>query len=104
MIWQTCNGEQYLTRLSGHLFRLVASQEQAATLSLVDNLQEQVLLDQLLEDTKPVVPPAARHLHYLLKTPFRYPPLKWGSRFGSVHEPGIFYAGCSVAVDRKSVV
>lgn len=98
MIWQACNGEQHLTRLSGHLFRLVASQEQAATLSLVDNLQEQVLLEQLLEDTKPVVPPASRHLHYLLKTPFRYPPLKWGSRFGSMHEPGIFYAGCSVAV------
>ncbi|MCY0725978.1 RES family NAD+ phosphorylase, partial [Klebsiella pneumoniae] len=31
-------------------------------------------------------------LHYLLKTPFRYPPLRWGSRFGSVHEPSLFYA------------
>ena len=98
MIWQACNGEQHITSLSGTLFRLVESQEQAATLSLVDTLQEQALLEQLLEQTKPPVPPAAEGLHYLLKTPFRYPPLKWGSRFGSVYEPGIFYAGCSVAV------
>uniref|UniRef100_A0A486XM25 RES domain-containing protein n=1 Tax=Rheinheimera sp. BAL341 TaxID=1708203 RepID=A0A486XM25_9GAMM len=98
MIWQACNGERHLTPLSGTLFRLVESQEQAATLSLVDTLQEQALLEQLLEQTKPPVPPAAEDLHYLLKTPFRYPPLKWGSRFGSVYEPGIFYAGCSVAV------
>ena len=97
MIWQACNGEQYITRLSGTLFRLVESQEQAATLSLVDTLQEQALLEQLLEQTKPPVPPPAEGLHYLLKTPFRYPPLKWGSRFGSVYEPGIFYAGGSVA-------
>ena len=98
MIWQACNGERHLTPLSGTLFRLVESQEQAATLSMVDTLQEQALLEQLLEQTKPPVPPAAEGLHYLLKTPFRYPPLKWGSRFGSVYEPGIFYAGCSVAV------
>jgi hypothetical protein len=97
VIWQACNGEQHLTPLSGTLFRLVESQEQAATLSLVDTLQEQALLEQLLEQTKPPVPPAAEGLHYLLKTPFRYPPLKWGSRFGSVYEPGIFYAGCTVA-------
>jgi hypothetical protein len=53
-------------------------------------------LEQMLEDTKPATPVASNGLHYLLKTPFRYPPLKWGSRFGAVHEPGIFYAGGSV--------
>ncbi|QIB64756.1 RES family NAD+ phosphorylase [Kineobactrum salinum] len=28
---------------------------------------------------------------YLLSTPFRYPPLKYGSRFGSASEPSLFY-------------
>ena len=30
-------------------------------------------------------------MHYLLASPFRYPPLRHGSRFGSRFEPGIFY-------------
>src|SRR5690606_15549242 len=38
------------------------------------------------------------NLHYLLRTPFRYPPLQWGSRFGRIFEPSIFYGGCSVDV------
>jgi hypothetical protein len=96
VIWQACNGEQHIKSLSGRLYRLVESQEQAATLSLVDTLEEQALLEQMLEQTKPALPKAANGLHYLLKTPFRYPPLKWGSRFGAVDEPGIFYGGCSV--------
>lgn len=97
MIWQACQGEQHISTLSGRLFRLVESQLQAATLSLVDTLAEQALLEQMLEDTKPAVPANAEHLHYLLQTPFRYPPLKWGSRFGAVHEPAIFYGGASLA-------
>jgi hypothetical protein len=98
VIWQDCHGEQHLVTLSGSLFRLVESQQQVATLSLVDTLAEQALLEQLLEQTKPAVPAHAAGLHYLLKTPFRYPPLKWGSRFGAMHEPGIFYGGSSVEV------
>ncbi len=98
MIWQACHGEQHITELSGQLYRLVESQQQVATLSLVDTLAEQALLEQLLESTKPTVPAAATDLHYLLKTPFRYPPLKWGSRFGATHEPGIFYAGSTAEV------
>ena len=98
MIWQACHGEQHITELSGQLYRLVESQQQVATLSLVDTLAEQALLEQLLENTKPAVPAAAADLHYLLRTPFRYPPLKWGSRFGSVHEHGIFYAGSTAEV------
>lgn len=98
MIWQAGNGQQHIRTVSGRLFRLVSSQEQAATLSLVDTLAEQAVLEQLLEGTKPAVPQVADSLHYLLKAPFRYPPLKWGSRFGGVHEPGIFYGGCTIEV------
>jgi hypothetical protein len=32
----------------------------------------------------------------LIKTPFRYPPLDYGSRFGRVHESGIFYASLCI--------
>lgn len=50
----------------------------------------------MLEDIKPSLSENVGEYHYLLKTPFRYPPLKWGSRFGRIHETGIFYGGCSI--------
>lgn len=77
--------------IRGRLVRLVESQGQVATLQLVDTLEEQALLEELLETSKPRMPPPAEPLHYLLKTPFRYPPLRWGSRFGRRHEPSLFY-------------
>jgi hypothetical protein len=97
-LWQQCQGEQQIKALSGVLLRLVESQEQIATLGYVDTLEEQALLEALLDDTKPSYPAHCQNLHYLLKTPFRYPPLKWGSRFGQVHEPGILYGGRSLEV------
>lgn len=97
-LWQQCQGEQQIKPIQGVLLRLVESQEQIATLGYVDTLEEQALLETLLDDTKPNYPAHCQHLHYLLKTPFRYPPLKWGSRFGQVHEPGILYGGSSLQV------
>nr|WP_284041607.1 RES family NAD+ phosphorylase [Halomonas olivaria] len=76
---------------------MVESQEQVATLDYVDTLEEQEILEALLEAAKPPLPVQEQDLHYLLKTPFRYPPLKWGSRFGRVHEPSIFYGGQKIA-------
>ena len=96
MIWQDAQGEQQVTEISGTLYRLVESQEQVATLGYVDTLEEQALLEELLEGVKPPYPEKSDNLHYLLKTPFRYPPLEWGSRFGKRHEPSLFYGGGSV--------
>lgn len=96
MIWANCNGPAHIAPISGTLCRLVESQEQIATLGYVDTLEEQALLEELLETVKPPLPEETNELHYLLKTPFRYPPLKWGSRFGRTHENGIFYGGKSV--------
>lgn len=90
-IWQRCAGEQQIRPLRGRLLRLVESQEQVATQQLVDDLEEQTLLEQLLETSKPPLPGSTEGLHYLLRTPFRYPPLRWGSRFGSRDEPSLFY-------------
>lgn len=95
-LWQACDGDKYIKPLSGTLYRLVESQEQVATRQLVETLEEQGLLEELLDEQKPPYPADSEHLHYLLKTPFRYPPLKWGSRFGRVFEPSIFYGGCSI--------
>lgn len=95
MIWETCEGATHLQTISGTAWRLVESQEQIATLGYVDTLEEQALLEELLDSVKPPYPAHSDGYHYLLKTPFRYPPLKWGSRFGRIHEPGIFYAGCN---------
>lgn len=95
-VWDCCEGQKHITHLSGTLYRLVESQEQIATRQLVDTLEEQVLLEEMLDTVKPAYPENSDQLHYLLKTPFRYPPLKWGSRFGRTFEPSIFYGGCSI--------
>lgn len=95
-VWEACGGARNIEPISGTLYRLVESQEQVATLSYVDTLEEQEMLEALLETAKPPYPQQERDLHYLLKTPFRYPPLKWGSRFGRTFEPSIFYGGKSI--------
>ncbi|MEH6824002.1 MAG: RES family NAD+ phosphorylase [Motiliproteus sp.] len=97
MIWNACSGVDQIKPIAGTLHRLVESQEQIATTGYVDTLEEQGVLEELLETSKPPYPDGTPSgLHYLLKTPFRYPPLLWGSRFGRVHEPSLFYGGASV--------
>jgi hypothetical protein len=71
-------------------WRVVEAQHQVSTRKLVDSLEEQALLEQLIETAKPPSRAGTR-LHVLLSTPFRYPPLPHGSRFGTRHEPGIWY-------------
>lgn len=95
-IWSLCHGQHYITPLKGLLYRLVESQEQVATRQWVDTLEEQQILEEMLECSKPSYPQNIDTLHYLLKTPFRYPPLKWGSRFGRISEPSIFYGACHI--------
>lgn len=90
-LWPLCRETLRIAPLGGELLRLVESQEQVATSTLVDDLAEQALLEDLLDATKPAVPPQAAGLHYLLSTPFRYPPLRHGSRFGGRFEPSLFY-------------
>ena len=68
-------------------------------MALVDTLEEQALLEQVLDESKPAVPEECRGLHYLLFTPFRYGtwyPL--GSRFRRAGlTPGVFYASLRIA-------
>jgi len=91
-IWAACSDRAAPVALQGDIVRLVESQEQVATNALVRTLAEQALLEDLIETSKPKLPEPAIGLHYLLTTPFRYPPLPWGSRFGRCFEPSLFYA------------
>jgi hypothetical protein len=75
-------------------WRAVEAQHVVSTLRLTGNDPErQDLLERILEESKPPVPPEAAGLHYLLATPFRYPPSTYGSRFRAFPDPGILYAG-----------
>jgi hypothetical protein len=93
-IWTRCGARANLRRLGGRAWRVVEGQHVVATRKLVDSLDEQAILERLIESSKPPLRPEARKappLHYLLATPFRYPPLRHGSRFGTRAEPSLWY-------------
>jgi len=77
----------------GDCWRLVEAQHKVSTLKLTDTLAEQALLEDLLEETKPRLPPEARDLHYLMAAPFRYGSVyPGGSRFRRAGRTlGVFY-------------
>ena len=79
--------------IKGAGFRLVESQEKVATTEIVPDLYDQALLEDMLDSSKPRYRTGTNGFHYLLSTPFRYPPLAHGSRFGSRFEPSLFYGG-----------
>lgn len=76
------------------VIRAVDGQQQSGISVLVDSFEAEALLDQLIDQAKPPVPQSvdAKKFHFLLSTPFRHPPLRYGSRFGTRHDAGIFYA------------
>ncbi len=73
------------------LWRAVEAQHVISTMVLVDTAAEQRLLEDLIESSKPGAPDDTGDLHYLLFTPFRYPPFGRGSRFRGPVDPGVFY-------------
>jgi hypothetical protein len=83
-------------RLALQPHRVVESQHKIATRKLVDTDAEQALLEAMIDRVKPPVPPRMSSLHYLLSTPFRHPPLRWGSRFGTRQERGIWYGAVTL--------
>jgi hypothetical protein len=82
------------TPLSGSFWRVVEAQHVVSTMKLTDSLEEQAILEDLIEETKPPVPHDCEGLDFLLMTPFRYSRQNpWGSRFGKPNaEAGVFYA------------
>ena len=89
-IWMRCAGDSERRTLRLSPFRVVEAQHQVSTRKLVDTMEEQELLEELIDRAKP--PDRTRgSLHYLLATPFRYPPLRHGSRFATRRERGVWY-------------
>ncbi len=76
---------------------MVEGQHVVSTRKLVASDAEQQLLEELIDRAKPPAPtePECAGLHYLLTTPFRYPPLRHGSRFGRRSERGLWYGAAS---------
>jgi hypothetical protein len=93
-IWTQCAERFEPTRLACSPWRAVESQHVTSTRKLVDSDDEQQVLEAWLDTAKPPWPSGRRFigLHYLLATPFRHPPLRYGSRFGTRRERGIFYS------------
>ncbi|MGQ0686932.1 RES family NAD+ phosphorylase [Bradyrhizobium sp.] len=80
--------------LSGSFWRIVEAQHHVSTMKLTDSLEEQAILEDLIEETKPLIPTDCAGLHFLLMTPFRYSRQNpWGSRFRRPNaDAGVFYA------------
>ncbi|MBW3552544.1 MAG: RES family NAD+ phosphorylase [Gemmatimonadetes bacterium] len=89
-IWTRCAGDSEIRALRLEPWRAVESQHQVSTRRLVDSDAEQRLLERLIETAKPPERAPGR-LHYLLFTPFRYPPLRHGSRFARRTDSGLWY-------------
>lgn len=88
--WKTAWFDAGVHVRSATLWRAVEAQHLVATMRLVDNLEEQRVLEELLETSKPPLPPDAQGRHYLIFTPFRYrSPLP--SRFRRPSDPGVWY-------------
>ena len=71
-------------------WRGVEAQHVISTMRLVDSVQEQEVLEQLLEHSKPALPAMRAPKHYLLSTPFRYRP-QHPSRFRPAGTLGLWY-------------
>jgi RES domain-containing protein len=105
-IWTPAALSSELRSFTGFCWRVVEAQHQISTLKLVDDLQEQQLLEEIIEETKPQFPEECAHLDYLLATPFRYgTSYPHGSRFRRAgRTPGVFYGAETVETAIQELV
>ncbi|MXN44895.1 RES domain-containing protein [Shinella kummerowiae] len=97
-IWTPAALSSEARPFAGSVWRFVEAQHRVSTLKLIDTLDEQALLEDILEESKPVLPPECAGLDYLLATPFRYGSVyPHGSRFRRAGRTlGVYYAALSV--------
>lgn len=76
-------------------WRGVEAQHVVSTMRLVDTADEQLMLEQLLEVSKPPMPAMKVPKHYLLATPFRYRP-QHASRFRRARTLGLWYGAKTI--------
>ncbi len=99
-IWTQCGAVSSLRRFEGDAWRVVESQQLIGTRKLVASEAEHELLERLIDGAKPTprCEPEFDGIHYLLATSFRYPPLRYGSRFGVRAARGIWYGAEHIRV------
>jgi len=92
-IWTQCAQKFKFTSYTGNPWRVVEAQHIVATRKLVDTEEEHAILEDLIDAAKPTKPydEECKTYHYLLWTPFRYPPLQYGSRLGIRDRRGLWY-------------
>jgi hypothetical protein len=93
-IWEACEGQKHLGLLEEEPWRVVEAQHILNSRDLVDDIEEYEVLEDLLEQSKPELSVATPNP--LIFTPFRYPPLDYGSRFGRVFEPSLWYGSLNI--------
>jgi hypothetical protein len=92
-IWTECEGLKFCRCIDLEPWRIVEAQHSSSSRDLVESREEHDLLEELLENSKPLVD---NDKHYLIFTPFRYPPLQYGSRFGNTYEPSLWYGSLTL--------
>jgi hypothetical protein len=92
-IWNECGGINVRKSFELEPWRMVEAQHISSSRDLVESREEHELLEGLLEHSKPKI---ANNKHYLIVTPFRYPPLAYGSRFGTNLEPSLWYGSLNL--------
>jgi hypothetical protein len=92
-IWTRCAGSSRIRPLEDRAWRAVEAQHVVSTAKLADSADEQAALERMIESVKPPLSPAEEFAgyHFLLTTPFRYPPLPHGSRFATRFERSLWY-------------
>ncbi len=92
-IWTRCGSDSNLQPLLLKPWRAVDAEAVVSARKLVDSSQEQEVLEGLIDGSEHSSRPIAtgRELHPLLLSPFRQPPLRYGSRFGRRHEQSLWY-------------
>ncbi len=92
-IWSECEGIKFRKLIDLEAWRMVEAQHISSSRDLVESREEHDLLEKLLENSKPQL---SNNKHYLIFTPFRYPPLAYGSRFGNRFEPSLWYGSINI--------
>lgn len=92
-IWTESEGIKLTKSLVLEPWRMVEDQYISSSRDLVESREEHALLEDMLENSKPKI---ENNKHYLIITPFRYPPLRYGSRFGNTFEQSLWYGSINL--------
>ncbi len=100
-IWQKAKNRDAINSITISTWRIVEDQTKSTTRKFVTTSFEHDILEALLDSNKPKMKfygdeAYFQGLHYLLSTPFRYPPLRWGSRFGNKTERSLLYTALNI--------